>query len=120
MTQQTYRFIIDLNVGGAVAEALKQSGHDALFVGDTDQRMHDVDILRLAARERRIIVTLDNDFGELVYRSGEPHSGILLLRLTGASAAEKVDAVLQIVHRHGGQLSEHFCVYRSGRLRIRA
>lgn len=93
MTQQRYRFIVDLNLSGTVAEALIRCGHDVLFVGDVDPRMRDLDIVRLAAQDQRIIVTLDTDFGELVYRIGERHSGILLLRLPEISAAEKVRVV---------------------------
>jgi hypothetical protein len=33
----------------------------------------------LAALEKRIVITMDKDFGELVYHSGMDHSGILLL-----------------------------------------
>ena len=118
MSQPEIRFLVDLNVGAAVAEALRQSGHDVSFVGDRDPRMHDVDILRFAVQEQRIIITLDIGFGELVYHGGEPHAGVLLLRMPDARAAAKIRAVEEIVGRYGRQLPQRFSVYRSGRLRI--
>ena len=81
--------------------------------------MDDQDILALAVRERRVVLTMDKDFGELVYHSGKGHVGVLLLRMGDARRTDKVEAVRQIVLHHGDELAGHFCVYRSGRLRVR-
>jgi predicted nuclease of predicted toxin-antitoxin system len=113
------RLLVDANSGLAIATALRDAGHDVLFAGDLDWRMSDVDMLSLANREQRIILTMDTDFGELVYSSRQPHAGILLLRMPGASRAEKLQVVQEIVERYGDQLPGHFCVYRQGRLRVR-
>ncbi len=48
--------------------------------------MPDAEILKLADREKAIIITTDKDFGELVFKSHEPHKGVLLLRLEDAHA----------------------------------
>lgn len=119
MSQARNRFLIDLNVGEAVANALRQTGHDVLYVGDDNPRVSDIDMLRLAVQEQRIIITMDTDFGELVYHSGEPHAGVLLLRMPGAGAGAKVSTVEEIVNRYGSQLPHHFSVYRNGQLRVR-
>jgi predicted nuclease of predicted toxin-antitoxin system len=113
------RFLVDVNVGLAVVESLRDSGHDATFAGDVDWRMSDRDMLSLAHNEERIILTMDTDFGELVYQSQQPHAGVLLLRMPGANRDEKVQVVQEIASRYGDQLPNHFCVYRQGRLRIR-
>jgi len=49
--------------------------------------------LKLALSEGRIIVTMDKDFGELVYRKKQKHLGVLLLRMEDAKKAEKLSAV---------------------------
>ena len=116
----SFRFLVDVNVGIAVAHDLRQSGHDVTFAGDVDWRMTDADMLSLAHGEGRIILTMDTDFGELVYSSRQPHAGVLLLRMPGADREEKVRVVQEIVGRHGDQLPNRFCVYRQGRLRVRA
>ena len=113
------RFLVDVNVGLAVVRILQESGHDVMFIGDLDWCMRDLDILSLAANEQRIIVTMDVDFGELVYQSQQLHAGVLLLRMPGANRQEKVRVVQEIIRRYGDQLPSHFCVYRQGRLRIR-
>ncbi|MEE8391224.1 MAG: DUF5615 family PIN-like protein [Anaerolineae bacterium] len=87
------RFLVDLNVGCAVADYLRQAGYNTSFVGDADPRMSDADILLWAVREQRIVVTMDADFGELVYHSGHPHSGVLFLRMHGVRRETKVRIV---------------------------
>jgi predicted nuclease of predicted toxin-antitoxin system len=113
------RFLVDVNVGVAVADNLRDSGHDVVFAGDLDWCMPDTDVLSVAHQEQRIILTMDTDFGELVYHSQQQHAGVLLLRMPGANREEKIRIVQQIVSRYGDQLPSHFCVYRQGRLRIR-
>ena len=113
------RFLVDVNVGFAVADSLREGGHDVIFAGDVDWRMPDAVMLSLAHGEQRIILTMDTDFGELVYHSRQLHAGVLLLRMPGANRDEKIRVVREIVSRHGDQIANHFCVYRQGRLRIR-
>jgi predicted nuclease of predicted toxin-antitoxin system len=114
------RFLVAVNVGVAVAESLRKSGHDVTFAGDLDWRMPDTDMLSLAHDEQRVILTMDTDFGEPAYHSQRPHSGVLLLRMPGANRDEKVQVVQEIASRYGDELPNHFCVFRQGRLRIRS
>ena len=44
---------------------------------------------------------------------------VLLLRMPGSGATEKVRVVEEIVSRFGNQLPQSFSVYRNGRLRVR-
>jgi predicted nuclease of predicted toxin-antitoxin system len=110
---------MDVGVGKAVEEWLRQAGHDVAAVRDKDPRMIDTDILAWGVQDQRLVVTMDKDFGDLVYLSGQPHAGILLLRLEHADSAAKVKVVELIVTQYGDQLPAHFSVYQDGRLRVR-
>jgi len=112
-------FLIDHNVGRGVALALREDGHDVLFVGDVDPHMSDAVILAWAVREQRILITQDHDFGTLVYQSGQPHAGILLLRMGAARRAERVAVLRWILENYAAELPQHFTIYENGRLRIR-
>ena len=70
-------FLLDVNASGAVANCLIQLGHGVVEVGQKDPRMSDNDILSWAVRERRIIITTDNDFEEIIWRQSKPHCGVL-------------------------------------------
>ncbi len=113
------KFLVDHNVGCGVAQALQADGHDAIFVGDVDLHMSDADVLAWAVREQRILITQDADFGALVYHSGQPHVGIVLLRMGGARRAERVAVLRWILTHHAVDLPNHFSTFENGRLRIR-
>ena len=85
-----------------------------------DAKMLDSDILSLANKEERIVVTMDKDFGELVYNAGLAHSGVVLLRLHNASSEEKANVIKQIVKEYSQLLPRNFCVFHKGRLRIKS
>ncbi len=105
---------------GRVAERwLKQSDFDVRVVRDEDPNMLDYDILAWAVVEGRVIVTMDKDFGELVYRESLQHEGILLLRLRQETAQDKIKVLGEILMHFADELSGNFSVYQRGRLRIR-
>jgi predicted nuclease of predicted toxin-antitoxin system len=113
------KVLVDVGVGIAVEDWFRQNGHDIQSVRGRDPRMSDEDILRWAVLEQRVVVTMDKDFGELVYHSGQPHAGVLLLRLEDAISQEKVRVVKEIIENHGNELPSKFTVYHHNILRIR-
>ena len=113
------KFLVDAGVGRKVEQWLSTSGHDVKTVRAIDPKMPDQTILQIAVEESRIVVTMDKDFGQLVYRAEQAHAGVLLLRLEEATSEEKVHVVAQIIQDHADKLEGRFSVYQSGRLRIR-
>lgn len=65
-----------------------------------------------------MVITMDKDFGELIFNSGLNHNGILLLRLEAANSTEKVQVLKTILENYYDKLNHHFCVYKDGKLRI--
>jgi predicted nuclease of predicted toxin-antitoxin system len=111
--------LVDVSAGQTLADLIRSLGHDVAFVRDRDPAMPDVDILAWAVAEGRLVVTMDKDFGELVFRSGRPHAGVRLLRLEAARLAERVKVVTEVLTAHAAELPNHFSVYQAGRLRVR-
>lgn len=81
--------------------------------------MKDGDILNIAANEGRVVITMDKDFGELVFNSKKTHSGVLLLRMEGAGWKQKIEVLEEIFDRYSEELKGSFSVYQDKRLRIR-
>ena len=79
----------------------------------------DEQVLENATRDRRVLVTADKDFGDLVFRQGRPHHGIVLVRLHGLSPAEKARVAVAAIAEHGAELERSFAVIEKGRIRIR-
>ena len=68
-------------------------GHDVLSASERDPRTTDADLLALAVKERRILITEDKDFGELVFVRRLPHPCII--RFVEMRVAEKVAAMME-------------------------
>lgn len=119
MSQINIKFLVDVNIGRSVEEWLLENGYDMKAVRDINPRMLDRDILKIAVSEHRMVITMDRDFGELVYNSGMSHSGVLLLRLEDATANEKVEILEKILVLYWDKLLNNFCVFQHGKIRIR-
>ncbi len=113
------KFLVDLGVGLRVEQYLVRAGYDVKSVRELNAKMSDEEILRLAVLENRMVVTMDKDFGELVYNSGRTHAGVLLLRLDEATGVEKVAVVSKIINKYSAKLAGCFCTYQNRKLRIR-
>lgn len=61
------RFLVDESAGKKLADLLAQE-HDVIFVGDVFPSISDEKVLEIAKKQKRVLITDDKDFGELVFR----------------------------------------------------
>jgi predicted nuclease of predicted toxin-antitoxin system len=113
------KFVLDVGVGYKIWHYLTQNGFDATLITEINPSMSDADILLIAENEARMVITMDKDFGDLVYHSGKAHKGVLLLRLEDATGEEKAETMQFIIENFKDQIEGKFCVFKNGRLRIR-
>lgn len=113
------RLIVDESTGVAVANYLKQQGHDVLFVGEVMFSADDTAIITTAVAEQRIIVTNDKDFGDKVYRDGHTHAGIILLRLADDRVATKLRVIETLLTQYEDKVANRFVVATERTIRIR-
>jgi predicted nuclease of predicted toxin-antitoxin system len=66
------RFLADESCDFAVVRALRTAGHDIHAVAELLSGLDDAAVMSLALRERRVLLTEDKDFGQLVYANAEP------------------------------------------------
>jgi len=112
------RFLIDSCVWRPVVDQLRAAGHDVDAVHEWAGDPGDDAILECAAEERRVLVTLDKDFGELVFVMGAEHEGIV--RLVDVRARDQGQALLDVVARYREELERRALVVVSpNRVRIR-
>ncbi|MCP4667134.1 MAG: hypothetical protein GY849_12290 [Deltaproteobacteria bacterium] len=119
MNSHKLTFLVDVGVGKKVEEYLEKHGYDTKAVRAIDTQMSDQNIIRLASSEGRMVITMDKDFGELVYHSEMKNCGVLLLRLEDAIGSEKLQVVSSILEKYSDQMKNHFCVFQKGKFRIR-
>ncbi|HYA03282.1 MAG TPA: DUF5615 family PIN-like protein [Syntrophobacteria bacterium] len=104
------RFLVDESTGPAVAEWLRQQGHEVFSVYNEARGMSDEDIIRKAFAENSILMTNDKDFGDKVYRERHPHRGVVLLRLDDERALIKIETVKRLLGKYGDRLPGQFVV----------
>ena len=67
------KVLLDACVWGGAISVLRSAGHDVEWVGDWSADPGDEQILATAAAQQQVLVTLDKDFGELVFVRRLPH-----------------------------------------------
>lgn len=112
-------FLADENIDREIVERLRRDGFDVVWIAELAPGVSDHEVLALASSHRRVLVTADKDFGELVFRQGNANHGVILVRLAGATASDKSEAVSRAVTAHGAALRGAFSVVSLRRVRIR-
>jgi len=115
----SHRFLLDENVGQTPAQHLRAQGMNVETVADLMPRARDADILAYAVSINRIIVTIDKDFGDLVFRDGLPHSGVILLRLSDDTIPAILRALDRAINEVGSLLHNSFVVITDRHIRVR-
>ena len=94
------RLLLDSCMWNPTAGALRNAGHDVATVVEWPADPGDAAILARAYDENRVLVTLDNDFGELAIRQALPHAGMIRLRFISVKdeAAACLSAIAPAEH----------------------
>jgi len=112
------RLLANENIPGPVVEALRTAGHDVAWIREEAPTLQDSGVLSRAGQQGRLLLTLDKDYGELVFRQGLPAPwGVVLVRSrppTPEAMALRVVAVL--ASRQDG--AGHFAVVGQDRIRL--
>jgi predicted nuclease of predicted toxin-antitoxin system len=119
MKNEEYKFVVDVGVGRIVENWLVQQDFSVIAIRTLNPEMADNDIVELANKENAIIISMDKDFGELIFKNKIQHTGVLLLRLEDAVAEEKLAVIQNIFPEHLLAIKNKFAVYQNGELRIR-
>lgn len=113
------RFLANENFPGAAVTALDAAGHDVVWIRMTAPGTTDSEVLAWAAREERILLTFDKDFGELAGRSALPRTcGVVLLRMPMPRPADVGQRLADLITARD-DWAGHFSVIEPGRVRMR-
>ena len=110
------RFLVDESVGNKFANLMKNFGYDAIFVGEIMPEEDDSAVLSFAEHERRILITADKDFGELIFKLGVPSIGVILLRTLKKDPQRRFDMIKEALDKAKGK----FIVVKEGQIRVRS
>ena len=113
------RFLANENFPGAAVAALEAAGHDVVWVRIGAPGTTDPDVLAWAAREERILLTFDKDFGELARGSALPPTcGVVLLRTPMPKPGDVGQRLADLITARD-DWAGYFSVIEPGRVRMR-
>lgn len=111
------KFLIDRCAGRTLAAWLRHHGHDVIESRERGTDPGDRVLLEWAASELRILVTMDKDFGQIIFVEGAAHCG--LVRLPDVSAARRIQLVERLLRDHSRELADGaILTVRGERIRI--
>lgn len=115
---QNIKFIADVNIEKAIVDYLSEKAYDVKWVPDFNCKILDEELLSLARREKRILITNDKDFGELIFLQRKLSVGIILIRVKGQRAEDKLNLIKKLLAKHKDRLLEHFVIISEDKFRF--
>jgi predicted nuclease of predicted toxin-antitoxin system len=112
-------FLAEECFSGAIIRALREAGFDATRSADLIPAAADQDVLELAVREQRVLLTEDNDFGELTMRLRLPSLGIVRIDLKSLSKQAQARRTVETLAKLGDEVCGAIVSIEPGRARIR-
>jgi predicted nuclease of predicted toxin-antitoxin system len=119
-------FLADMDISPLTVEALRKEGWDIVRVSHfLSANARDADILQLARRQGRVVVTQDLDFSALLALGGHDRPSLITLRLYASDPETVTRRLLDVVPRVETELREGCAVtiedatFRIRRLPIR-
>lgn len=96
---------------------MKQTGFDSVSVIEIMKGAEDIDVIKRAKKENRIIVTNDKDFGWLATIYKPP--GLILLRLKKETIETKIKVIHNIIHKHQNSICGNMIIATEKKIRIK-
>ena len=95
-----------------VAQALRNEGLDVIRASEVGQaRSDDYEILQKAIIENRILVTLDEHFGDWVILPLSKHSGVIRLKVHPTTSKNTINLLLPFLRLHSSeQFKNHLVI----------
>ena len=111
--------LADESIDKPIVDRLRQDGHSVLYIAEFSPSIDDDAVLQRANQNSALLITAAKDFGELVFRQGRIHVGVVLVRLANLPSQAKARIVSTVFARHRNELLNAFSVISPERVRIR-
>lgn len=115
------KLLIDANMPRLITRSLVFLGYDVVDIRDVERPgIADDRIFEIAQRERRIILTRDQDFGNVLIYPPGTHAGIVVLRTRGQSSESIRDLLISFLEEvNEDEICGSLIVLEKHRYRIR-
>ena len=87
------RFLADENISRLLIERMRNDGMEVASIKEERPGVLDPEVLEIARDRQCVLITEDQDFGELVVRRRQSVAGVMLLELDKLSAVAEIERV---------------------------
>ncbi len=111
------KFLADENISNKVVNALRNRGVDIISVKELESSLSDETVLEVANKQKRILITFDADFAELVFRRKLKAQGVILLKFVPKSTQEILEKINNVLATQT-KIECHFLTVKEKRIRV--
>jgi len=106
------RLYLDQMLRLDVAQALRDEGHDVVRASEVGQdRADDQQILQKSIDENRVLITLDEHFGDWVILPLSKHPGVIRLKVNPTTYSNIIKLLIPFLRIHSsGQFKNHLVI----------
>ncbi len=112
------KFLADESCDFIVVRALREEGYDVLAVCEMAPAMADIDVMQLASKAKRVLITEDKDFGQIFYSFQEKDRSVILIRYPNNIRKKLALDMVSLIKLHGKKIDGCFVVAQPGRMRF--
>lgn len=114
------KFLIDESVEHGIVLFLREQGFDVISISEENPSITDPDVLHLAYKQKRVLITNDKGFSRLVFKEKQKSQGVILIRLQYAATDEKILRLDEVLKSKAKKLIKLFTTITEKRVRSRA
>ena len=116
LVPEALKLYLDQMFSVQVAQALRNEADDVLRASEVGQaRADDQEILQKAIAEDRILVTLDEHFGDWVILPLSQHPGVIRLKVNPATSENIIGLLLPFLRNHSSEQFRNYLVILSAK-----
>ncbi len=112
------KFLADEGCDFSVVRALRGAGHDVLAIVEISPASEDLEVIKMALEEKRVLLTEDKDFGQLVHAHGQKIHAVVFIRYPARVRKNLARDIVRLTKLHGRKLAGCFVVVEPGRIRF--
>ena len=113
------KIILDADIPRSFLDKLRQEKYDVIDVRDISiQPLKDEEIFSFSCKERRVLITRDLDFSNILHYPPHKSSGIIVLRTHLLSKEEMFKVLQEALKRDEKELNKTLVIATKDRLRF--
>jgi|ERR1035437_5003572 predicted nuclease of predicted toxin-antitoxin system len=114
------KLLANENFPKASVKLFREKGYDITYISEYKGGITDEEVMQIAIREGRTILTFDKDYGELIYKHGyKPMQGVIFLRLFDFNPEEPSELLMKLFENNEFSFEGFFTVVDNNAVRQR-